>query len=67
MPFGLTNTLATFQRWMNGILQPFLGRDDDVTVCYIDNVMIATKGTKEDVTPSKSAAGSRTITHDSLD
>jgi hypothetical protein len=48
MPFGLTNAPATFQRWMNGILQPFLGRDDDVTVCYIDDVMIATKGTKEE-------------------
>jgi hypothetical protein len=33
---------------MNGILQPFLRRDDDVTVCYIDKVMIATKGTRED-------------------
>jgi hypothetical protein len=48
MPFGLTNAPATFQRWMNGILQPFLGRDDNVTVCYIDDVMIATKGTKEE-------------------
>jgi hypothetical protein len=33
---------------MNGILQPFLGKDDDVTVCYIDDVMIATKRTKEE-------------------
>jgi hypothetical protein len=48
MPFGLTNAAATFQRWMNGILQPFLGRDDNVTCCYVDNVMIATKGTKEE-------------------
>ena len=48
MPFGLTNAPATFQRWMNGILQPFLGKDDNVTVCYIDDVMIATKGTKEE-------------------
>jgi hypothetical protein len=48
MPFGLTNALATFQRWMNGILQSFVGRDDKVTVCYIDDVMIATKGTKEE-------------------
>jgi hypothetical protein len=47
MPFGLTNAPATFQRWMNGILQPFLGKDDNVTVCYIDDVMIVTKGTKE--------------------
>jgi hypothetical protein len=48
MPFGLTNAPATFQRWMNGILQHFLGRDDNVTVCYIDDIMIATKGTKEE-------------------
>jgi hypothetical protein len=48
MPFGLTNAPASFQRWMNGILQPFLGRDDNVTVCYIDDVMIATKGTKKE-------------------
>jgi hypothetical protein len=48
MPFGVTNAPATFQRWMNGILQPFLGRDDTVTVWYIDDVMIATKETKEE-------------------
>jgi hypothetical protein len=48
MPFGLTNAPATFERWMNGILQPFLGRDDDVTVCYIDDVMIGTKGTTKE-------------------
>jgi hypothetical protein len=33
---------------MNRILQPFLGRDDNITVCYIDDVMIATKGTKKE-------------------
>jgi hypothetical protein len=48
MPFGLTNAPAIFQRWMNGISQLFWGKDDNVTVCYIDDVMIATKGTKEE-------------------
>jgi hypothetical protein len=32
---------------MNGILQLFLGKDDNVTVCYIDDVTITTKGTKK--------------------
>jgi hypothetical protein len=48
MPFGLTKAPATFQRWINRILQHFLGRDNNVAVCYIDDVMIATKGTKEE-------------------
>jgi hypothetical protein len=33
---------------MNEIQQPFLGHHKDVTVCNIDDVLIATKGTKEE-------------------
>jgi hypothetical protein len=32
---------------MNRILQLFLSRDDNVTVCYFDDVMIATKSTND--------------------
>jgi len=57
MPFGLTNAPATFQREINRILRPLLGMelvintreeiDKDggmVVVAYIDDVLIATKG-----------------------
>jgi hypothetical protein len=60
MPFGLTNTPATFQREINRILRPLLGMElvieskvaiDDnggmVVVAYIDDVLIATKGSLE--------------------
>jgi len=56
MPFVLTNAPATFQREINCILRPLLGRelvidtkvaiDDDggmVVVAYIDDILIATK------------------------
>ena len=60
MPFGLTNAAATFQRQMNRILGPRLGMelvldskvaiDEDggmVVVAYIDDILIATKGSLE--------------------
>jgi hypothetical protein len=60
MPFGLTNALATFQREMNPILRCLLGMelvldskvaiDKDggmVVMVYIDDILIATKGSLE--------------------
>jgi len=57
MPFGLCNTHAMFQREINRILRPLLGLElvirtdvhideDDrmVVVAYIDDILIATKG-----------------------
>jgi len=59
-PFGLTNAPATFQREINRILRPVLGIelviktdihiDEDegmVVVAYIDDIIIATKGSVE--------------------
>jgi hypothetical protein len=60
MPFGLPNAPATFWREINRILRPLLGMelvvntkvaiDDDwgmVVVAYIDDILIATKGSME--------------------
>jgi len=60
MPFGLTNALARFQREINRILQLLLGMEvvidtkvtiaDDggmVVVDYINDILIATKGSLE--------------------
>jgi hypothetical protein len=60
MPFGLANGPATFQREINRILRPVLGIelvinqeihiDEDngmVVVAYIDDIIIATKGSVE--------------------
>jgi hypothetical protein len=45
MPMGLRNAPAVFQRFMNSVLNPFLG----VTChAYLDDIVIYTKGTKED-------------------
>ena len=37
MPFGLTNTPATFQAYIGDCLQPYI---DDFTVCYFDDILI---------------------------
>jgi hypothetical protein len=60
MPFGLCNAPATFQREINRILRPLLGLelviktevhiDEDegmVVLAYIDDILIATKGSLE--------------------
>jgi hypothetical protein len=60
MPFGLCNAPATFQREINRILRPLLGielviktdlhidKDEGmVVVAYIDDILIATKGSLE--------------------
>jgi len=60
MPFGLTNAPATVQREINSLLRPLLGMepvintklsiDEDggmIVVAYIDDILIATKGSLE--------------------
>ena len=40
MPFGLTNTPATFQSVVDYAIRPFL---DKFAVCYLDNILIFSK------------------------
>jgi hypothetical protein len=37
MPFGLTNTLVTFQNYINDVLAPYLDR---FCTAYLDNTLI---------------------------
>src|SRR6266542_1427156 len=48
MPFGLCNAPATFQRLMNKILRPYIGKFVKV---YLDDVIIHSRSKKE-LTPS---------------
>jgi hypothetical protein len=44
MPFGLTNSLATFQNFINNVLTPYL---DQFCTAYYDDILIYTDTFKE--------------------
>jgi len=44
VPFGLTNSLATFMCLMNSVLHPYL---DKVFIVFIDNILIYSKNWEE--------------------
>ena len=44
MPFGLTNTPASFQRWMNEILSEYL---DIFCVAYLDDILVFSQTLEE--------------------
>ena len=44
-PFGLTESPATFQRYINWILKEFL---DDFCTAYVDDILVFTAGTLKD-------------------
>ena len=43
MPFGLCNATATFQRLMARALSPIMNKYGNLVLCYIDDILIATK------------------------
>ena len=43
MPFGLCNATATFQRLMNMILKSEDSQLGNIVLCYVDDILIATK------------------------
>jgi hypothetical protein len=44
MPFGLTNTQASFQSYIDDCLRPYI---DDFAVCYLDDILIHSPNEKE--------------------